>query len=343
MFAVFEGTTRRLAFLPRGLLIALMLGACGGAVPADVLAALPAHVELTDSGTQMSFSGQIQAMGIDSWTVEGVSFNVNGRTEIKGDFVVGDQVKVHLTLDSASGALLATVIEGVGEPQIEPTERSEAGDILLEPTEEASSTPEADATPGTEDYEFIGIVNAMGGGAWTINDNTVTIMDQTEIKDAITVGDTVKVEARVSLDGTITAKEIKLALSEDLSPSGDNHGEAQDGMEVKLHGTIEAYSPASITVNGKAIALLPSTEINGVLVVGADVEVEASLNADGTLNTKSIEVESNSAIVTSTQTGSENEIDDNSETEDHHDGTGGGGSVSNSGDSHDGGGSHSDD
>lgn len=340
-------TTRRLTMLAIGLLFALLLSACGGAVPADVLAALPSNVEVSDSGSSVTFSGQIQAMGSDGWTVEGVSFTVNSTTQIKGDPALGDQVKVHLSPDLATGVLLATEIEPA-EDQVEPSETSEPGDDLLTSTDEASSTPESDttpeteATPGSEDYEFIGVVNVMGSGSWTINDKTVTITDQTEIKDAIIVGDTVKVEAQVQLDGTITAKEISLASSEDMKNSQDSEGGESEGIEVKISGVVQAYSDSSITVNGQTIAFLPSTEIEGVLAVGAAVEVEAYLTADGTLNAKSIEVKSDSAIETNSNTEDGYEMEDSSESESHHDGSSGD-SESGSEDGSDGSGSHSDD
>lgn len=340
---MFSGIGKKLCVIGLGLMLSGLLGACGGAIPAGAFAALPSNVEVSDSGNQVSFSGQIQAMAADGWTVEGVSFTVNSSTEIKGDFAVGDQVKVHLTLDQSSGTVVATVIEPAGDPQLEPTETSGAGDDLRDPTEEASSTREADSTPGSEDYEFVGVVSAMGSGSWTIDGKTVTITDQTEIKDSVAVGDTVKVEAQVSLDGTITAKEIGLASAEDMSSSGDSQGEEKDGIEIKIHGTVEAYSSSSISVNGQTIALMPSTEIDGVLSVGADVVVEAYMTADGTLNAKSIEVNSGSAVETSTETENETEMEDSSDSQEHHDGSGSGGSESDSEGSHDGSGGHSDD
>jgi len=310
---------RSLVILGAGILLASLLSACGGALPADLMAALPDNVKISDSGSEMSFSGHVQAMSSDSWTVEGVSFNVNGATQIKGDIAVGDMVKVHLTLDSAAGTLLATEIETSTEPQI-------------------------DEPPEAGDYEFVGVVTAMEAGTWTIDDKTVTITDQTEVKDAIILGDTVEVQAKVTIDGTIAAQEIKLSSTEELpKQSGDQNGDSeQDGIEMQVSGTVEAYSSTSITVNGQSIDLLPSTKIEGALAVGVQVQVEAVLNADGSLSAKSVEVKSGTAISTSTSSDGAYEAEDGTGSEDHHEGSGDD-SKSSPDDGHDGSGSASDD
>ncbi len=334
--------TRRLLALSFGILLVGLLSACSGAVPASLLAALPDNVELSNSGTEMAFQGVIQALDGNNWTVEGVSFNVNGDTQIKGDFATGDIVKVHLTLDAVSGTLVATEIEPSTDPQLDGTSTDQVGDSTLEATDDVQLTPSPDETPSAEDFEFVGVVNAMAAGTWTINDKTVTITDQTEIKDAIILGKTVKVEARVAIDGTISATQIKLATSEDFTTQGDSQDGEHDAIEVKVSGSVETYSDTSITVNGQVIALLPSTKIEGVLAMGAQVEVEATMGADGTLRAQSIEVKSDTSVAISTQRESDVETEDNSGSEEHHDGSGSD-SESGSDSSHDGGGNHSDD
>jgi hypothetical protein len=335
---------RSLVILGVGILLASLLSACGGALPADLMAALPDNVKISDSGSEMSFSGHVQAMSSDSWTVEGVSFNVNGATQIKGDIAVGDMVKVHLTLDSAAGTLLATEIETSTEPQTDESPTDTATDKTPEPTQEMSSTPSPDETPEAGDYESVGVVTAMAAGTWTIGDKTVTITDQTEVKDAIILGDTVEVQAKVTIDGTIAAQEIKLSSTGELpKQSGDQNGDSeQDGIEMQVSGTVDAYSSTSITVNGQSIDLLPSTKIEGALDVGVQVQVEAVLNADGSLSAKSVEVKSGTAISTSTSSDGAYEAEDGTRSEDHHEGSGDD-SKSSSDEGHNGSGSASDD
>jgi hypothetical protein len=339
---MFNGWKRSVAVVALGLLSAVALGACGGAVPADVLGALPEGLDVSSSGTEMAFSGGIQAMESDGWTVEGVSFSVDGSTAIKGDFAVGDRVKVHLTLDSASGTLLATEIEPASPETAEPSGTDQSDDGTPEATEAADATQQPETSFGSEDFEFIGVVNAMGDGTWTINDKTVTVADQTEINDTITLGDTVKVEAQVSLDGVITAREIRLASSKDVRQAEEEQGSENDGIEVKIRGTVETYGDGSITINGQSISLLPSTRIEGVLAVGVSAEVEALMGTDGTLVAKSVEVKSDSEMESKTTTDYEQEMENESESDDHHDGQIGEESESDSSGHHDDGGSTDD-
>jgi hypothetical protein len=58
---------------------------------------------------EVDFSGEIQAVSQDSWTIGGLVVHIQPGTEIKGSFIVGDQVKVHVFRD-ANGELFAQEI-----------------------------------------------------------------------------------------------------------------------------------------------------------------------------------------------------------------------------------------
>jgi hypothetical protein len=57
--------------------------------------------------------------------------------------------------------------------------------------------------------EFMGALSSMTTESWTIAGRQVTVTPQTEIKGTFSVGDTVKVHARVNADGSLTAIEIE--------------------------------------------------------------------------------------------------------------------------------------
>jgi hypothetical protein len=74
-----------------------------------------------------------------------------------------------------------------------------------------------------EEIEFTGVVEAISGSTWTIAGRTLAVLEGTEIKDSIAVGDTVKVHAFTAADGALTAREIE--RSEDLIGDDDNEND----------------------------------------------------------------------------------------------------------------------
>ena len=79
--------------------------------------------------------------------------------------------------------------------------------------------------PPTEtEVEFEGRVDAIGGAAWQIAGQTVTIDGGTEIRGSINVGDTVRVKARRLVTGQLIAERIELRTDNSGSGGGDNSG-----------------------------------------------------------------------------------------------------------------------
>jgi tetratricopeptide (TPR) repeat protein len=90
---------------------------------------------------------------------------------------------------------------------------------------------------------FIGEVEGMAGDSWTVAGKKVTITPQTEIEEAVEVGDIVKVEVVVNDDYSITAQEIILSNEGDLSVADTTAlqvGRDVIGMELNPN-TLEYY------------------------------------------------------------------------------------------------------
>ena len=66
-------------------------------------------------------------------------------------------------------------------------------------------------TSAGEEIEFTGVVESLPGTTWVVSGRTFTIIDLTEIKGTISIGDTVKVHAILGSDGTLTAQKIELS------------------------------------------------------------------------------------------------------------------------------------
>lgn len=89
------------------------------------------------------------------------------------------------------------------------------------------------------------------------------------IDGILSVGARVEVKAVMAEDG-LTATKIKVKQAE----------------EVKIDGTIDALDDAWVDVEGTVILITPDTEIDGILSVGARVEVKAVMAEDGLTATK---------------------------------------------------------
>ena len=76
-----------------------------------------AALEAAGPGTEVEFVGLIDSISPDVWVVDGQTLAITPETEIKGNFVVGDSVKVHV-LVGADGSLTAREIEAAAVGQV---------------------------------------------------------------------------------------------------------------------------------------------------------------------------------------------------------------------------------
>ncbi len=138
------------------------------------------------SGT-LELTGTVGSIAPDQWTISGLNFTIDPKTKINGTINVGDMAQVEALF--SNGAFTAREIH-----------LAEGTSTSSDPT----STPDA----GVE-MEFTGVVESIGPDSWTVGGQTFAINSKTEIKNAVVVGDTVRVEAFGNLDGALTAHEIK--------------------------------------------------------------------------------------------------------------------------------------
>src|SRR3990170_3036901 len=123
---------RVLWLLPVMLLGALFTSACAGTLPAD----LPPGVELelgsAGSGmlARVEFTGRVEAMAPEAWTVSGQIVGLTPQTEIRGTIAVGDsvkvgdEVKVHALVE-ADGSLTAIEISPASGPEMDDFQEGE--------------------------------------------------------------------------------------------------------------------------------------------------------------------------------------------------------------------------
>ncbi|HSB88758.1 MAG TPA: DUF5666 domain-containing protein [Anaerolineales bacterium] len=266
---------------------ALTLAGCGGVVPSGALSVQ--DVEFNADTSNIEFIGPVEAIASDAWTIGGVPVGLTADTEIDSGLAIGDLAKVEATV-TADATVTARQIKAVETDTV--------------------STP--DAGSGTE-VEFIGVVGSIGDASWTVDDKAVAVDTATEIKDAIVVGDTVKVHASLQADGSLLATEIKLA--EDSNGDG---AEDEDGMlpdELHFFGAVEDMQADHWVVGGTTFLITPDTEIKDTIVVGDFVKVEATQDASGAYVAQEIELEDQGQDMNSDGQGDDSSGDEGSSSE----------------------------
>lgn len=132
----------------------------------------------TVDGSPFEFTGVVQTIGDESWSISGIDVTVNDDTEIKDDPAVGDVVKVEGQITS-DGVWLAREIKA-----------------------------EDDDNDDTAEFEFTGLVETID--PWVVAGISLATDEWTEIDTAVEPGSLVKVEGVILADGTWLASEIKL-------------------------------------------------------------------------------------------------------------------------------------
>jgi hypothetical protein len=148
-------------------------------------------------GSEFDFTGTVDAISIDQWTVAGKTFSVTAATEIKGSFNIGDLVKVHL-LTGLDGSQVAREIEA---PEAELEGASEGAEV-----------------------ELTALIESISPEAWVVGGQTLAITSETEIKGTFSVGDAVMVHILVGAGGSLTAREIETAEVGEVGQGDDDDG-----------------------------------------------------------------------------------------------------------------------
>jgi hypothetical protein len=254
---------------------------------------------------RFEFSGPVEAIGSNQWTIAGRTVAVSPTTHIDAGIKVGDLVKTDGVINP-DGTLLADnirlltetglpfeftgLVQNIGSTAwtisgitIAVTNTTEIdaglqvgslvqveGHILPDGTWLATEIKRA---PEFENrFEFSGIAQNMA--PWTVSGITFTTTEQTEIDAGIKIGDRVKVEGRILPDGTWLAEEIQLL---------DNQPLTFEFIGQVMHINPWIVSGITFTVNS-------STTIESGIVVGDRVRVTGIVQADGSLLAQRIEL-----------------------------------------------------
>jgi len=218
------------------------------------------------TGQALALEGAIEGLNLNpdgiTIVVDGQEIVIDSDTEIAGMLAEGTVIEAKFIVQD-DGSLLALEIE-VEESDNEAN-LDDDGDIELKGTIQSIATDD-----NTGDITSI-----------VIDGQEVLIDENTEIESTLAVGALVEVEYEVQDDGSLLAVEIEVE---------ENEEDIEDGEEIELEGAIEDLTDTSITVAGQTFITTKDTEIEGVLALGAIVEIEYE-EIDGSLIALEVEVE----------------------------------------------------
>ena len=230
-----------------------------------------------DNDGDVEFKGAIESlpdtMGrIGEWSVGGRKINVTAATKISPNVAavaVGFIVEVE-GVKRADGSIDAR--------QIEVKSKGGTGGNFVQFKGTVESLP---GTPGQI-------------GVWKVSGRMVNVTADTKIEldgFPVAVGSKVEVKGALAADGSINAAKIEVEDRDDM----DDEFEFK-GMIESLPSTPDLVGDWK--VSGRTVHVTAATEIErdyGMVMVGAFVEVEGMLQADGSVNAREIEVKQGSA------------------------------------------------
>ena len=228
-------------------------------------------------GMYIKFYDRIQTLPtsadlIGTWQVGGRSVQVTSSTQLdrsRGNFAVGVLVEVE------------------GSQQTDGTVT--AKEIHVE------SSGGGGSSSGSY-FEFYGVIETQpagtgGVGDWTIAGRTVRVTSSTSIETrngTLQVGALVEVKGVVDSAGVITASRIEVKSSSSTGGGSPQYSQ--------FYGSIEALPSNQLgewRISGRTVTVTASTYIDrehGPAVVGAYVEVEGIIQADGSFTATKIEI-----------------------------------------------------
>ena len=165
--------------------------------------------------------GLLTAMDGNIWTVNGVTFEVDGNTEIVGAPELGSQIDCQV-LERAWQMPLALSCVVTASPQ---------------------------ATPAP--FEWRGRIAAQEGEWWTVGDYRVRVWSETQQINDPVMGDLVKVVARQESNGELWATSIEALRVKLVYPSGEieeytGDSITVDGVRMAIDGNTQIFGTPAV-------------------------------------------------------------------------------------------------
>ena len=227
----------RFSMLSFFLIATYLLNACGGTLPPST-AVQAQKVE----ANEVVFTGIVEAINRGQWTVSGQQVTVDTQTTLDPNIAVGDTVRVEANV-SADGAVTALKVESSvpddtasnsntandnGIPDNTNTDAGNANDSTANDNSNSANDNGSNVNGDDNGNEVFGIVEAITTESIIVNGVAYSLADFTEFKDAIAVGDQVKIHVIVNADGTFTIREIEQSAGQGVDDNTNGNDNSND-------------------------------------------------------------------------------------------------------------------
>jgi hypothetical protein len=165
---------------------------------------------------ELEIVGSVES--VSPWIVAGTAFATTPQTEIKGQFVVGDVVKVHL-YTAPDGILTAREIEH-------------------------AKSDDLSGLDNDEEMKIIGVLSQVDANQIVVGGKVILITNQTRLDDGLVLGSQVKVEVVMNPDGSLTATNVE---TEDRPSSANTQSGNSSGSSSSLSSSGGNSSSTSST------------------------------------------------------------------------------------------------
>lgn len=226
----------------------------------------------------LALEGTVEAIGAGAWVISGQRVAVGPSTTISIGLRLGDRVLALIEVeDAGAGRARAILYLGPG-----------------------SATPAA-PTAVRNEWEFEGLVQARGAGAWIIAGQTLLITTSTRLDDSLQAGDLARVKAETAPDGRLLALRIERTEGEEdggesgtpaagsgqdeatKTPQAEAEGAGESGPggsegsaeTQSFSGEVTAIAGNVWTIDGQQVVVDSETELKDDPGLGDRVKVEA--------------------------------------------------------------------
>ena len=206
------------------LVFAYLLSACSGAATQSAAPSGGGKPE----AKEVAFTGTVEAISAGEITVSGQIVGLDAKTVLDPNIKVGDIVKVEAQV-SDTGAVTALKVESSvaddttnSNTNADNTNADNTNGTDTNANDNSNTGNDNGAAVGGAEQEIVGVVDAISADSVTVDGVVYQFGSFTELKDAIFVGDAVKLHVIVNADGSFTVREIGKSVGTGIGDDNSN-------------------------------------------------------------------------------------------------------------------------
>lgn len=212
--------------------------------------------------------GAIEALAQDSLVVRGKRVDINEQTRVDISLEVGSRVIVEAR-GQPDGSLLALSIAPSRPPRV-------PGDT-------------GNGRPRETVVQVQGVIESVSETQWVVAGRQIVVTPGTTITGNARPGASATVEGVAQAGGVVVARRIVVTPAEGQEPASETPTPTP-GPErtVNVTGILDLLGGLRWTVDGRRVIITLDTKIEGVLAPGTRVQIEGTVQPDGSIEAVSI-------------------------------------------------------